>query len=120
MAKTPLDVVKETAHPAGEAAKQIVDASGAAVERLDRARKPMVAGAQAVGTELYDFFRERTEAYAQAMVELQSVRNPLDLWQLQLRFGQRAMQAYAGEVARLTSIVMASAKDSTGQMQRGA
>ena len=78
-------------------------------ESFVRVQEGYLTGATAIGAELFDFMRQRCDAYAQALGEFQGCKSPIDVWQRQCQFGQKTVKAYTDEVAKLGALAMQAA-----------
>ena len=96
------------------------EAVGAAIEPLERTFIRQTNDISAMGGEMFRFMAERLEAYAQAMAEFQQCRTLSDVWATQIRFGQRMIQAYSGESAKLADMAVSRSTDTIEELKRAA
>lgn len=76
-----------------------------------------VASAVALGASWCNFMGARFQAYAQAIDDVSHCRDMDDVWQTQVAFGQRTIEAYSDEASRLGGLLMNAAKGETTDTQ---
>jgi hypothetical protein len=94
--------------------------AAAAAEQVDRIQGLALDEVGAINQELFQFMQRRMHAAVGAMLEMQRCHSLLEIWQVQLRFSQTAMQDYAGEAAKLAGLALATGREAADRLRLAA